>query len=149
MEAHTGEMIQVINSVHSVIAFSHMRLKVGLPISVSNNGGCLRGEAIVFAQFVGRLVIQRVLVLSVRHVIYQIVDKLINWIDRQPSIAPNWFQLECQSGQRQGRSQDFLLGGANLVKGPMPKVPQKLKTPRIWPTILWEGPKFTFKKKLN
>ena len=30
--------------------------------------------------------------------------------------------------------------------GPMPRVPTKLKTPRIWTTIFWKRPKFTCKK---
>ena len=47
----------------------------------------------------------------------------------------------------QGRSQDFLLGGANLVRGPMSRVPPKLNTPRVWSTIFWKGSQFTCKAK--
>ena len=43
----------------------------------------------------------------------------------------------------QGRSQYFLLGGANLVRESLPRVPPKLKTPLSWSTIFWEGNKFT------
>ena len=37
-------------------------------------------------------------------------------------------------------------GGGQLGEVTQVRVPPKLKTPRIWPTIFWEWPKITYKK---
>ena len=38
-------------------------------------------------------------------------------------------------------------GGGQLGEVTQARVPPKLKTPRIWPTIFWEWPKITYKNK--
>ena len=44
----------------------------------------------------------------------------------------------------------FSFERANLVRGPMPKVPPKLKTPRmVWPTIFRGGGKIHLEKNVR
>ena len=38
-------------------------------------------------------------------------------------------------------------GGGQLVEVTQVRVPPKLKTPRIWPTVFGEWPKITYKNK--
>ena len=38
-------------------------------------------------------------------------------------------------------------GGGQLGEVTQARVPPKLKTPRIWPTLFWEWPKITYKNK--
>ena len=40
-------------------------------------------------------------------------------------------------------------GGGQLGEVTQARVPPKLKTPRIWPTIFWEWPKITYKKNIK
>ena len=51
--------------------------------------------------------------------------------------------------QHMGGRRVFFLVGPTVVKGPTPRVPPILKTPRIWPAIFLECPKFTYKNEIK
>ena len=65
-----------------------------------------------------------------------------------PLLIPTFWYIICCATYRALADPAVGFGGGQLREVTQARVPPKLKTPRIWPTIFGEWPKITYKNKI-